>query len=387
MTRRLRMLLPPRGVLLGLALVYVLLESPFWFIRLRWGVVVAPDGHPSGLLLIVAAVAYGAYRAIGFHPHFRPGYREWLERTPWTHHKPLPAGPAGWVWEDVLMLGLLAAWAWANRFPDPAQAVTLALMSYGLILTVSFFPTGAWAYGYASALALGLPVWLWPGPRASLVAAAAANLIVRAGLGRSLANFPWPPAAECRWWDTLGLEHGLKSHQSSAVCGWPYDRFFPRPSEQKRIDLADAALLGLLAGWWAFVPCSLIAVPNDRTKTLDLILTGGTGGLVGFRWLLYRAGHAPPIGLWARIATGRWIIPGYDRIFVGPALTLLIPWSCIYAFGRMGIPTDVALPAGLALMVFIALASPPSLKSWRLTGKHRLVPGFTSAQNGYIQIG
>jgi hypothetical protein len=53
----------------------------------------------------------------------------------------------------------------------------------------------------------------------------------------------------------------------------------------------------------------------------------------------------------------------------------------------MGIPTDVALPAGFALMVFVALASPPSLESWRLTGKHRLVPGLTNAQNGYIQVG
>ena len=33
------------------------------------------------------------------------------------------------------------------------------------------------------------------------------------------------------------------------------------------------------------------------------------------------------------------------------------------------------------------LAARPSLRRWRLTGRHRIVPGHITPQNGYIQVG
>jgi hypothetical protein len=88
------------------------------------------------------------------------------------------------------------------------------------------------------------------------------------------------------------------------------------------------------------------------------------------------SGHASPINIWGRIRTGRWIIPGYDKIFLSPLVVgfFLALSACLAIFS----PQAVALNSGITAMlsVFFTIYLSPDLNEWRLTGHHRISPGF-----------
>ena len=96
------------------------------------------------------------------------------------------------------------------------------------------------------------------------------------------------------------------------------------------------------------------------------------------RILTYVVPYWPPIGLWGRIRTGRWIIPGYDRVFVAPLLSLLATAVLVPSIPLFGLPWLLAGPACFAITLWIALNVGPSLTAWKLTGKHRI--GFLRNQ-------
>ncbi len=380
MTQRLRIIAPPVLGILALGAPYILLRLPAWILLIFWGEV--PTGkQPTDVLLEFAAVAYGIYRVVAFHPFYRHDYCEWLERTPWTSQKPLPVGPVHWVWEDGLILGGLIALCWADSQLDPVLIVALSLMGHGIALTASLFPTGAWAFGYVTAFALGLAVRLGPNHWAFLAAAAAASLLGHLGLRRSLARFPW----SIEWLDPWHQLLKTGATQPTSGCGWPYDQLRPGLPDFPRIDIIDAALVSLLAGWWVFAISALI-VPQERVWFLCFVLFLETPFLALMRFILYRTCCAPPISLWGRIATFRWIIPGHDNVYIGPLCTLLAPWPLLYALPRWGVPLEVALPAGCALTLFAALSCGPSLRRWRLTGRHRIVPSL-QPKTEFIKVG
>jgi hypothetical protein len=390
MTRRLRLILPALEVVVACVAAYLLLELPFAIIWLVWGVAVPPEKHPSDLLLILYATFYGAYRVAAFHPFYRPEYREWLARTPWTSRKPLPVGPVGWVGEDLLIVAGLAALTQVNRHLDPVLLGTIPLMSHGLVLTASLFPTGCWGFGYASAFALGLAVWLGPSRWAFLAAAVGVNVLSHVGYRRSLARFPWS-ALEWQepWrlgWSGIFLTK-IGENPSRPACGWPYDRLRPDPADSPRIDRVDALLVSLLAGWWLFAASSLISDRSARIMVLSGALSIGTWAAFLSRLVLYCQGYAPPINLLGRIFTFRWIIPGYDKVLIGPVCTVVAPVLGIVTLRRWGVPLDIALPFGFSLMLFVALSAGPSLQRWRLTGQHRIVPSQQQPKSEFIPVG
>jgi hypothetical protein len=193
MTARLRLIFPPFSALLIFALMFVCLEGPVlyweWLARPQ---VLDLSFRPGTALIGLGAFGYGAYRVLAFHPAFRPAYREWLERSPWTSRKPLPLGPVALLFEDTLMLGLLTGLAITQPGLHPARVVTLALIGYLVWLLRSFWTTGVASFGYVGAFGLGLVVRLWPEPWLSLAAASVVAVFSQVGLRRSLARFPWP---------------------------------------------------------------------------------------------------------------------------------------------------------------------------------------------------
>ena len=53
----------------------------------------------------------------------------------------------------------------------------------------------------------------------------------------------------------------------------------------------------------------------------------------------------------------------------------------------LGLDMRETLPIFPAAIVLIALASPPKLRRWRLTGRHRLVPAIPKTSQDYVQVG
>src|SRR5262249_30265485 len=98
MTARFRLIRPPGWVFFCFMVVYIVLRLPAWIGLGFWGIAPAVGKRPTDGLLVIAAIAYGVYRVVAFHPFYRADYRAWLEWTPWSSRKPLPIGPVGWVW-------------------------------------------------------------------------------------------------------------------------------------------------------------------------------------------------------------------------------------------------------------------------------------------------
>jgi hypothetical protein len=355
---------------------------PYWFIEALGG------PPPPGLwltdyLLICAALAYGGLRVLASHPFYHAEYGAWLERTPWTSRKPLPLGPVHWTWRDGLIVGGLTALAWADSRVDPVRIAALALIAHAVFLIPSLFATRVAGLGYATAFALGLVVRFGMSRWEFLGAAAAASLLAHAGLRRSLARFPWPGKSERLEPWRQQLTTGAA--RESTACGWPHDQLRTDPANHPRVKTHHAVLGSALAGWWAFAVAGLI-VPMDRDIILLMILAVEAPALAFGRFLIYRPGYAPPINLWGRLVTLRWIIPGYDQVYLGPLCTFLIPWPVLYASVRWGLPFEIAAPVAAALTLFVALSCKPSLLRWRLTGRHRIVPTLQQ-RTEFVKVG
>jgi hypothetical protein len=388
MTARLRIVLPPLPIFLFFAFIYLLLEGPILFSQWRWGGLLPPPTSRPGLAFVsIAAAAYGVYRVVAFHPFYRADYREWLERTPWTSEKPLPVGPVALVWEDSVMLGGFVLLTLAQPLLDPVRLVNVCLLAYLGFLTVTLWPTGAGAFGYVVAFGMGLAVRFHPDRWACLAAAMGTYIVGYAGLRFSLAQFPWP----LDWQKALAASAGNSAkffeHWAGPACGWPYDQLRPAPPHPLRLDRRDALLVSLLAGWWLFAVEGLIPVRIEREAFATAILLLAMSVFVGVRFILYRTGYAPPIDLWGRLVTFRWVIPGYDQILIGPVCTALIPLLAVMAFRSWGVPGEVSIPVALSLSMLVALTAKPSLSCWRLTGRHRLKHSPWAQQSEFIQVG
>jgi hypothetical protein len=129
----------------------------------------------------------------------------------------------------------------------------------------------------------------------------------------------------------------------------------------------------------------LTAASNERNAGFVLPDREAAGfALLG--WLLcgfsvlarlsaYCISYRPPISLFGRLATGRWIIPGYDRALVAPIGGLLIWWWLAPALSEvLHVPTAIGLSISLTLALLAVLVPGPSYRDWVLASPCRMVP-------------
>jgi hypothetical protein len=369
--------------LAGIAISFVLLEGVILYIDRRLVPLIAHlPCRPGTAILFCASISYGLSRATAFHPAFQSDYRTWLQSTPWTSRKPLPMGPIELVWEDGMFLASLILLAATLPEPHAVQLLCAFLLAHLLGLSFSFLLTRTRAPGYATAFGLGLAVWLWRQPVACLVAATLVYLIADEGLWQALRSFPWEP------WKLPRLTSEMTSVDwQREDCGWPYDRMLGEVIELREISRIDALLGCMLGSGWLYVLASLLGDPKDRSAVMLLaVLPAALSPL--FRLIVYGYVYMYPISFWARIWTFRWIIPGYDQIFIAPLCSLLAgPMTGVFLYA-WGVPVEVCLPVASGVAVLVALVTPPRLRRWRLTGQHRLVPVATvAAGQKYVAVG
>jgi hypothetical protein len=274
--------------------------------------------------LTICAGGYGIYRIAAFHPVVNPNYRAWLEQTPWTPDKPLPCGPLQLVPQDLIVVcGLVALY----RSPS---------------IWMLYFPT-----------------------------------IFLVGFSKALRTFPWdlPWQADFQSFKSIGDEEKRRR------LGWPYDQM--KPTEPKRtIPLSDGICLSLLTGWlWLVVLKHLDPQPRAFLPGGVIMATFGFGVV---RLAQYALSHRSPISFFGRLFTLRWIIPGYDQIFVAPfiasAMAVAIQGTAVFLLNPRGMrlaanpwPGIAISCLGVTVCLLILLVAGPQLESWRMTGKHRIV--------------
>ncbi|WP_406693587.1 hypothetical protein V5E97_21370 [Singulisphaera sp. Ch08] len=387
MIQRLRVILPPASILLGILLFYLVFEGLILYYEWNVGGRIRLNVRPGVAIPLLAALAYGAYRVVAFHPFYRSHYRAWLERSPWTACKPLPLGPVALVWEDGVVLSLLALLSLVDPALDPFRLLAYFLVGYLVPLGMAFAPTGALVYAYIIAFGLGLVAqWMPADPRLALAVTILLAAIGQLGLRRSLKRFPWSldwltPIFSWVMSDKVAFEASM-----SGGCGWPFDKLGLKRLKPVPFELArrDAILIGPLVGWWLFAIGAGFSAPQNRIPFASLVACFGIGLLGLIRLLIYASGYLSPISLAGRLATFRWIIPGYDVIFVAPFCTLLLPLATYFTLALYGVTAEVSGPICLAQGLFITFNMGPSLKQWELTGQHRIVPTRT---NELVKVG
>jgi hypothetical protein len=256
------------------------------------------------------------------------------------------------------------------------------LLSHLLAVAITLWLTRIWEIGYITAFGLGLGVWLWPRPIACLVVSTVVYVIAYEGLRRGLEQFPWIPRKG------VGLHTDLMARgPHEEPCGWPYDRLMREILNDRGFAQIDVILCCMLGAWWLFVLSSFIPDPQNRIASLLFPLIALTAVMAFGRLIIYIEGYQSPITPWARIRTFRWIIPGYDKIFVAPVCTILAGPISVGLLQMYRVPLGVCLPAATGIMVLVALITPPRLRRWRLTGQHRMVSPASRPNTAFVKVG
>jgi hypothetical protein len=307
-------------------------------------------------LLGFISALHGVYRVMAFHPFYNSQYRKWLCITPWSWDKPLPQGPVHLIWTDALTLGVLSLLAYSNIPELSAVPIVAFLAAYlvlvnvtlqgELVLTLLFAPLVVYPLAdvfFAGFVLVGLYV------------------IARMGLHRYFKDFPW----STDYWKADLIEEMRKNAIRQNVIGWPFKflRIFDAPG----VSVRTALCVSLMAVWWVHVLCWWAGESSD----LGLLAFGGAA-LAIFRTAIYAGSYRPPVNLFGRVATGRLIIPRYDKIFVAPVCIVLAATLLPAALSAAGLDKAWAFKGSIFLVLFLTLALPPALKSWALTGAHRV---------------
>jgi hypothetical protein len=383
---RLAMLYRPWWMLPAMIVGYLMIEAPYVWLIWYEGVPIAQAGELARTrdgLLFMAALFYGGYRVLSYHPLYWTEYGRWLARTPWRAPKPLPLGPLHIALRDVALVAAMML-LMHNPYFNVIYVPFCFLLGYLALLCASYWQTGTMAQGYVIAFGLGLALRLVRLPWIGLGVLAALYPVAILATRQSLNGFPWSKTS------LLVLERSRRvRHQSVRIVsfpqillGWPFGVIQPS-GEIPGIRHRDGVLVSLLIGWWAYCISSLNQSVEEGLKVLLFIAPILTIGTAIGRLAIYCLNHRPPINILGRLLTLRWIIPSYDKVFVAPlgviTLSALTTWlgkqgSALLTFA---IDPRIVISVAIAVTFLVALNVGPSLRSWRLTGNHRIVPQFS----------
>ena len=317
---RLLRVAPPGWAVSVFVLFFLLCEGPVWYVQWKFGRVDMPNRF-GPRILGAGGFLLGVFRAIAFHPYFRPGYLRWLKATPWTVSRPLPLGPLELVPEDGLALGLLVLLG--TTLPDFTSLYIINLFLFGhiLALILTFWKTGASAHGYCALLFLGFVPQMWQRQWVDFALLAGIYFIVHEGLWRALRKFPWQGEG---FWRDLGLGERPSETRSESLLRLVLRSLLPRypAGEGNQSDRCPSVL-------HARKLVALEHVLADRRPRSDRAMVIAIVAVSAIRRRAGRAtgcsmfaGYQSPISFWGRIRTFRWIIPGYDQVYVGPICSL-----------------------------------------------------------------
>jgi hypothetical protein len=364
-----RLVWPPGWAIATFALMYGVLETLHFWVRSF-----APHEALAFLVLrdvlVIAALAlYGAFRVVAFHPLFRPEYRKWLMLSPWSYRRPLPMGPVFPTLQDLIALALAVVIMHGTYIELRVGAVAAFTISYVVFACLILFSTRIWIEGYLLAFGLGLTIRLdaWRSD-AAMVVLALLFPVALVGLWRSLTWFPWDERVE-----KIGKKMAsIQGQQAMLVgTGWPFDHLNPQ-RKHAGIPTRHGVMISVLLGWWFYAVQSAGPLHDpdfrDGVAFVFIILCGAFSAA---RFLFYCGGYWPPISIWGRLWTGRWIIPGYDYVFVAPLCALAAMLIGIF-LPRGPFSPGLVLAPFLTLVALACLTMGPRLERWRLTGDHRI---------------
>jgi hypothetical protein len=378
--------LPPSWTIMTCALIYLVMES-LYLLLYRLLVEVGKEQSiliPRDTAVITSVILFAVYRVLAFHPLANPDYTRWLYLTPWRPGQRLPLGPVHLTVQDIVLVGLGVLFCHSS--PRGQFGVPLAFaMTYLSCLCLICWYSGVRWWTYLIVFGLGLSVRLsdWS-MVAALIAAVATYPLALAAMRVSLAHFPWTPDRLNRIATHLSMKsrQQMQTFYDRTQLGWPYDLLHRHVQVVPR-EWPHLIAQTLLVAWCSYAPLSLLSA--EVGDVFSWSLPGIALLLAALRPMIYGSHCRPPISLLGRLLTLRWIIPGYDQVFLAPLCVVVAGSAVPLALEYLQIPPSVNVGLSLSLALLALCAVGPSFEEWLLTGRHRLVPGITN-RNKFEEI-
>jgi hypothetical protein len=321
----------------------------------------------ASVVILAAAMVYAGFRAVYFNPIENRRYGAWLAYSAWDSSKPMPLGPMELAWQDVAIVVLLTL-----LFPpvvlSRAAVPTAFLLVYCVGSAYSQARSGIYWSSYGVSFLAGCFIIAIFSPWARLAIAAAmygACWLERRWL---LGRFPFEGERG------EPLLSSWRMDERSTTLGWPMP-----PVEDlgwRWIRHRDAALVGAMTAWLIFCATYHFRELPEFDEGIRRVLYYVVAITVVARLWIYLFGYPPPISLFGRIATGRFIIPKYDVVFVAPLAAAVIALLFNDLATRAEIAPLVATPIACGVVTWLALALPPRRIEWIYTGGHRVAYQF-----------
>ncbi len=377
---RLHRLLPPRRWIRFFVINLVVFCGVDWFARvgIYWMIGIESDQvyKPAAynVLLGMGLVFLAFWRTGTLNPVSNGQYRRWLSTTPWTHERELPFGPVLLVWQDAIIFGV-AMLLWTA--PVHRLYLLLAFFApYCLAMTWSNLQIRAYKSVY---LAIFLATWIpftLSNPWLTALVMTGIYICCQVGFQSKLDQFPWD--------DCLTEQSVTESKDHVGAETWPMVNFGRILKTEQLVPMKHVLGISFSLAWIATVIVLIATIyMKGLPERMNLQTTCSSvlalfGLIVSMNRLgIYVSGRESPLGAISRLATGRLIIPGYDKIFLVPLLVLVV--GLVIPASLYSATTELPIAAMTFVHVFavlaLALGCPPSLPMWSFTGDYRMAKG------------
>ncbi|MBD3676536.1 MAG: hypothetical protein HUJ26_23745 [Planctomycetaceae bacterium] len=334
------------------------------------------------LCLGLFAFTYAAFRVFCFHPVFNPRYMKWLSQTPWTYGKPLPNGPLLLVPQDAVVVGIMTLLHWLISPVNWAMTPAVFLTAHAVLIGLTLFYSRQFLQAYLLIFWFSGFLYVYQSTVLTGLLMVALSLVALWGIRDTLRSFhDWSS-------EKLGNNPFLqlnsekaKEIQREKLLGWPYDRTGPIQASPN-ISLRWSAAIASLVGWWVF--SVLFNFPIDPRTSYGFFMAILWCG----SWIptiICLSGYSSPISWWGRVRTGRWFIPGYDKVFLSPIVVTSVLILSMIIVGLFPEIYPVTMGLTTTACIFLSFLLTPDLTEWRLTGNHRIVAGVGFGQQNELQ--
>jgi hypothetical protein len=366
--------------------VYLLLSAAAWLLAVLLagplGFELADSVNLHWVWGAGVSLAYGGFRAVYFSPIATAAYGQQLRCSPWNYPEPLPLGPWQLTGQDLLLLVAIAAVAPGTLYIRLSLAMLPFAVAYSFCTWSQALAHRERWFGYALPALIGTAIlsaafWSIAGMLVVALAAVAAAQLSQRALLRQFHELDLAPRKKI-----FGIP--LAADPQAATVGGAAAALLHQPIEW-RWPPADVALAAAVTAWCAFAATLLTIAVHDyfdagysKVGRVELawpvasLATLGVAGLAVVRVRAFLRYHASPLGPRGRLGTGRLVVPGFDNIFVAPAVALLWMTLGCGSLLVLGVYPPVAVALAVAVAVASLLGLPPSLAEWHQTGHHRL---------------
>ncbi|MBL7214776.1 MAG: hypothetical protein ISS71_03750 [Phycisphaerae bacterium] len=309
---------------------------------------------------------YSMTRIFRFHPAFNKKYLIQLTLSPWKVGKALPRGPVNLFWADAIIVTFFMVLTFIFPVHHWPILLIIFLAAYNLGLLASFCITRQ--IEFISTYVLLAPLIVYPHLNfyIALMVLISLTSIGLWGVHCYFKQFPW----NTPWWNKNQVDELKQQAITQRVIQWPFREL--NITNIFSAGVETGVILAILFFMYAHT-INWLVYNMENERITAFIYAIPIIFLPIFRFTSYAIKYRPPISFLGRFRTGRLIIPGYDKVYIGPIVILLAGIFMPFLLKILAIPNHITYELSASICIFLAFACPPNFEKWHYTGHHRIL--------------